>query len=164
MILLAVIIVSAMVAYWGIGVGLYPVFSRYLMAIVAVAAGVGFAGELRRAIPSANPYLYGPCLLTVAAVVYWIERKLADFCIRESDLSLPVFIDRLGGAVLGFALGLMALSYLALVIAAVPLPASIQHLVPELRQVARVAVGATRAVGTLAGTGVPITLETVLPE
>jgi hypothetical protein len=163
MILLAVIIVSAMVAYWGMGVGLYAAFSRYLMAVVAVVAGVGFGGVLRAAIPSASPYLYGPCLFTVAAVVYWIESKLADFCIRESDLSLPVFVDRLGGGFAGFAVGLMALSFLALAIAAVPLPASAQYLGPELRQIARVAVGTTRVVGSFAGTGVPITLETVLP-
>jgi hypothetical protein len=163
MILLGVLIVSAILAYWGMGAGLYAVFSRYLMVVLAVAAGVGFSGALRTSIASTNPYLYGPFLLTIAASVYLLERTLADFCFHEPELSLPLFVDRLGGAIVGFGIGMTALSYLALVFAAVPLPGSAQSLVPELRQIARVAVAAARVVGGIAGTGVPITLDGVLP-
>lgn len=162
MVLLAVLIISALIAYWGMTVGVHAVLGRCLMTALAVSAGVGFAGPLRNSIPSGSPYLYGPCLLAVAVIAYLLQRTLADYCLAEPELELPGFIDRLGGAVVGFAFGLMWLSFGTLVLANLPLPASVPDMSDELRQTSRVAVGAARCVGVFAGTGQAITLEGVL--
>lgn len=163
MILLSVIIVSAMAAYWGMTMGLYPLFGRCLMAILAVTAGVGFAGPLRQSIPSDSTCLYGPCLLTIAALAYWLQRKLADTCFCEPELVLPAFIDRVGGTLLGFGMAMLTLSFLALVIVTLPLPEQMEGLLPQVRQIAQVTVGTVRIVALLAGTGQPVSLDTLLP-
>jgi hypothetical protein len=163
MILLAVIILSAIAAYWGMGVGLYPLFGRCLMAVLAVTAGVGFAGPLRQSIPTDSMYLYGPCLLTIAVLVYWLQRKLADMCFCEPELDLPVVVDRAGGALIGFGMAMLALSYLALIFVALPLPEQLRSILPQVKQIAQVAVGTFRAVAVLAGTGHSINMDTVLP-
>lgn len=144
-------------------VGLYTMLTRYVMVVLAVAAGIGFSGPLRQSISSDNAFLYGPCLLTVAVLMYALQRKLAEGCLDEPELALPAFINRLGGGLLGFLLTMTGLSYLAVVLATFPLPAQ-NAVLPEIRQVARLAIGTARAVSVLAGTGQPITLETVLPQ
>ncbi len=161
--LLVVIILSAAAAFWGIRIGLYEALGQYLMMVLAVTAGIGFAGPLRESIPSDNPYLYGPCLLTIGVLAYGLQRKLAEGVLGEPDLPLPAFIDRLGGGIVGFFLALTSLSYLALVVATVRL-AQLQDFMPQLKQVAQFVVGTVQVVGTLAGTGQPITLESILPK
>ena len=161
--ILIVIILSGVAAFWGMKIGLYEVLGRYLMMVLAVAAGIGFAGPLRQSIQSNNPYLYAPCLLTVAALVYALQRKLAENCLDQPELTLPAFIDRLGGGLGGFLFALTSLSFLALVTAAVPLD-DLHSLRPHFKQVAQFVIGTARVVAMLAGTGQPITLDTVLPK
>ncbi|HPD32104.1 MAG TPA: hypothetical protein PLL20_19095 [Phycisphaerae bacterium] len=163
MILLVVIILSTVIACWSMNIGLYAMLSRYVMVVLAVAAGIGFSGPLRQSIPTDNRFLYGPCLLTVAVLMYALQRKLAQGCLDEPELALPPFINRLGGGLLGFLLTMTCLSYLALVLATFPLPEQ-DVILPEIRQIARLAVGTARAVSLLAGTGRQITLDTVLPQ
>lgn len=163
MIQLVIWIVSAYVAYVGMNRGLYAMVERYAMLVLAVAAGIGFAGPLRTAIPADNPYLYGLCLLTVGTAAYLLLRTLARFCFGEPEVDFPVFVDRLGGALCGFGIGYTILSYLALAVLTVRLPATMQDWHGQLSAAARWAVRTADAVGHLAGTGSPITLDAVLP-
>lgn len=163
MILLIVIILSAVFACWGMTVGFYRMLGRYVMLVLAVAAGIGFAGPLRQSISSNSIYLYGPCLLTLAVLAYALQRKLVEDCLEEPELVLPAFINRLGGGLIGFVFTMTCLSYLALVLATFPLPQRF-NVLPQVKQLAQFSVGTARAVGFLAGTGRAITLDFVLPE
>jgi len=163
MVLLGFLIVSAYVAYVGTNLGLYAMFERYLLLVLAVAAGIGFGGPLRSAIPAESPCLYGLCLLTIAVVAYLLLRSLARFCFGDPEISYPVFVDRAGGALLGFAIGYTILSYVALVVMSLRLDLPGRDWSRQLTAAAKWAVITADAVGHLAGTGSPITLDTVLP-
>ncbi len=163
MVLLALFVLSGLLAYQGMQVGLYPVLSRVVMGALSVAAAVGFAGPLCLQIPSDNAYLFGTCMLAIAVAAYLLQRGVADYLIPQRDVSLPTAVDRVGGAVSGFAGGVMALGFFCLVALAVPLPDWAAGVEPQLRPAAQIAVKTTRLVGACAGGGSPITLERVLP-
>jgi len=165
--LLILLILSAFVAYRGMQAGVYPVLNRCLMGAVAIAAGAGFAQPLaqplRGLIPSAGPYLNSACLLTIALVAYAVQRALAELYLPERQVTVPEYIDRIGGTVVGFLGGLMLLGFLALVILKLPQPAWGAGLWPGLEPAADVAVRAIRFVGLFAGTDELILLENIAP-
>ena len=150
---LGMIIVCAMAAYWGMTAGLCAVFSRFLMAALAVAAGDGFAGPLVQATAIDSKYLHGSCLVTIAVTAYLLQRKLADFCLAEPDLDLPGFVDRLGGATGGLAIALMALGCVGLAVTKPPLLDPANPMQAPLEKASYIAEATARCVWTVGGKG-----------
>ncbi|MHC4442979.1 MAG: hypothetical protein ACYTF1_18580 [Planctomycetota bacterium] len=156
MILWIVFILAGIVAYYSMSAGIYTVISRTLMGILAVAAGIGFAGPVRQQIPFENEILYSACLLVITALVYLIQRGLANYYISDRIVNLPEFIDRIGSAVTGFVGAVIAFSFISLILATLPWPTSFEKTTHEFRHASCVAIDMTRIVGVFAGTGKPI--------
>jgi hypothetical protein len=162
MVVLAAIVISVLMAYRAMSVGLLPALSRWLIGIVSIAIGACLAGPLRNSISVKGESLQGCCFIVISLGAYLLMRGMVGYYMLERDVALPSLADRLGAGVCGFFGGLMLCGYLCIVVLVFPLPKIASDIEPQLRQSAQFGVAAVKLVGVFAGTDQPITLKAIL--
>src|SRR5687768_1367564 len=120
MIVLASMVISVLLAYRAMSVGLLPVLSRCLTGMSAIAIGAALAGPLRSAIPAKGDY-QGGCFIVISLGAYLLMRGLVGYYMLERDVALPGLADRVGAIIAGWFGGLMLCGYLCMVALVFPL-------------------------------------------
>lgn len=145
------IVLSILLAYRAMSLGLLPVLCRCAIGIVAIAIGAGVAGGLRNAIPAKFECLQGGCFIVISLGVYLVMRGVVMYHMLERDVPLPSLADRFGGGICGFFGGLMLCGYICMVVL-VFMPAKRTGFVNEMRDTAQYGVAPVRLVALFAGT------------
>jgi hypothetical protein len=164
MVLLVSFALAAYLAYRSMAYGLAPVLSRLLMACIAIATGVGFAGPLCTLTELDNPYLFGGCLLAITLVTYGFLRGLTLYLMLEREVVLPEMADRIGGAIAGFFAGLLLTGFVSLSILAFPLPEAASKYEDQLRRSAEFGLAGARLIGLAAGNDQRLTAWNIIPH
>ncbi len=166
MVAFGAIVISILMAYRAMSVGLLTILSRCALGIVAIAIGAGLAGGLRAAIPAQGNWLQGGCFIVLSLGSYLLMRGLVMYYMLERDVPLPSLADRLGAGICGFFGGLMLCGYISMVLLVFPVQKFGTAFKEGLVYTAEYGIAPVHLVGTFAGTreetGLRICLDNII--
>ena len=112
--------------------GLFAAAVVFVSIFIAMTAALAFGATVVHVIGYESPYAYAADLLGLALFSFMIVRGALTFIEEEVDFH-PV-VERLGGAIVGLAAGLLAVGFLCVCVACIPLPPFLEGIRPDTKQ------------------------------
>ncbi len=151
------------------GIGLGLLYSRrglFLAAITSVAAflsiltALGFGATVVHTVGVQSEYAYGTTMLAIAAFVFLVIRGTLVFI--DEDVDFHPLVERVGGALVGMALGLVVIGFGCVCLLCMPIPDALQSVEPNARQATAIILLPCQTVARLLPGQTPFQLEEVL--
>ncbi len=123
------------------GVGLGLLYSRrglFLAAITLVSAflsimtALGFGATVVQTVGVQSEYAYGTTMLAIAAFVFLVIRGTLVFI--NEDVDFHPLVERVGGAMVGLALGLVVIGFGCVCMLCMPFPEVLRSAKPDTEQ------------------------------
>ena len=123
------------------GIGLGLLYSRrglFLAAITLVAAflsimtALGFGATVVRTVGVQSEYAYGTTMLAIATFVFLVIRGTLVFI--NEDVDFHPLVERVGGALVGLALGLFVIGFGCVCMLCMPFPDVLRNAKPNTEQ------------------------------
>ncbi len=123
------------------GVGLGLLYSRrglFLAAIALVSAfisimtALGFGATVVQTVGVQSEYAYGTTMLAIAAFVFLVIRGTLVFI--NEDVDFHPLVERVGGALVGLALGLFVIGFGCVCMLCMPFPDVLRNAKPNTEQ------------------------------
>ena len=112
MIALISIIIGSLFAYMGVKKTFFPVWSTFFNVIVSIYLGVMLAPLITSCLPVEAAAYKALYLLGVSLLVFAFAQILAVvFLTSDFSVSFPIFLNKIGAGVLGFATGFIISSF-----------------------------------------------------
>ncbi len=122
------------------GIGLSLLYSRrglFLAAITLVAAflsiltALGFGATVVHTVGVQSEYAYGTTMLAIAAFVFLVIRGTLVFI--NEDVDFHPLVERVGGALVGLALGLFVIGFGCVCMLCMPFPDALRNAKPNTK-------------------------------
>ncbi len=123
------------------GIGLGLLYSRkglFLSAITLVAAflaimtALGFSATVVQTVGVQSEYAYGTTMFAIAAFVFLVIRGTLVFI--NEDVDFHPLVERVGGALVGLALGLFVIGFACVCMLSMPFPDALRTAKPNTEQ------------------------------
>lgn len=134
MAVLAAIVVGVLTALSYSRKGLFAAAVLFISILLAATTALAFGATVVHVIDYQSPYAYSATLFALALFCFMIIRGALAFIEEEVDFHPAV--ERLGGALLGLAVGLVGVGFLCVCLACMPLPALLEGTRPNTQQAA----------------------------
>lgn len=124
-----------------VGIGLGLLYSRrglFLAAITLVSAflsimtALGFGATVVHTVGVESEYAYGTTMLAIATFVFLVIRGILVFI--NEDVDFHPLVERVGGALVGLALGLFVIGFGCICMLCMPFPDVLRNAKPNTEQ------------------------------
>jgi hypothetical protein len=144
MALLIGILAGFVLAFYASKRGFYAMWAVLVNAAIAIYLAVMLTPGMVELILGRNgqsPYAYAGFLVGITAIIFIVAQMLAfTFLTGTFDVMLPKIFDTLGGAVIGFFLGMIIWGLITFVLLIIPIPKSVSFLKDDLPRMTNVSV------------------------